>query len=45
MGGNVSVSSEGEGCGATFTLELPFETLSTTEELIARKKDVTCPTN
>ena len=26
MGGSLSVHSEGPGCGATFTLELPFET-------------------
>lgn len=45
MGGNISATSEGEGCGASFILELPFETLSTTEELIARKKDVPCATN
>jgi len=38
MGGRLSAASDGPGCGATFTLELPADDLSSAEKVITHSK-------
>jgi two-component system sensor histidine kinase ChiS len=43
MGGKLTVTSEGLDRGATFTLEIPLEDLSSVEQLLSQRKEASCP--
>jgi signal transduction histidine kinase len=43
MGGKLTVASDGPDRGATFTLEIPVEGLSSIEQLLSVRKEPSCP--